>query len=409
MTSDQQPDREPATARSRQHARGPLVGLRVIDMATVVAGPSAARYLADFGATVIKVERPDGGDTARALGFRHPDDGESLWWKQLGRNKFSVALDLKDSTDLATMKTIAACADVLIENFRPGTLERLGLDPPALIAANPRLVVCRVTGFGQTGPYAGRPGFASLAEAMSGFAAMNGEPDGAPLLPPIALTDEVTGLVAAFAVMAAVHGARGQVIDVNLLESMMQLLGPALAALELLGYEQPRLGSGIPYTVPRGTYRAADDRWVAISTSAEPVAQRLLALIGVGGDPRFTTSQQRIDNRTELDRLLGQWVATRPAEQVVAELGSVDAAAAVVLSVAELAQDQHVTARGSFSRLDGTPMPGLVAHYSATPGALRWAGRSLGADTAIVTQAIARGLDPFVAVERREEVFTEPT
>ncbi len=381
---------------------GPLVGLRVVDLATVIAGPSAARYLADFGATVIKVERPDGGDTARKLGFRHPTDGESLWWKQVGRNKYSVAIDLKDPADLEVARQLAARADVLIENFRPGTLERLGLDPPGLIAANPRLVVCRVTGFGQTGPYASRPGFASLAEAMSGFASMNGEPDGGPLLPPIALTDEVTGLVAAFAVMAALHGARGQVIDVNLLESMTQLLGPALAARELLGYDQPRLGSGIPYTVPRGTWQAADGRWVAISTSAEPVAQRLLTLLGLAGDDRFVTSTARIANRVELDELLAAWVADRTAEEVVAELAEVDAAAAIVLSVGELAVDPHVIERGSFVELDGVPMPGLVAHFSATPGALRWAGRPLGGDSATVRDALAAGTDPFVALEETQ-------
>ena len=297
------------------------------------------------------------------------------------------------------MKSLTAAADVLIENFRPGTLERLGLDPSGLIATNPRLVVCRVTGFGQTGPYATRPGFASLAEAMSGFAAMNGEPDGGPLLPPIALTDEVTGLVAAFAVMAALFGGRGQVIDVNLLDSMSQLLGPALAALELLGYDQPRLGSGIPYTVPRGTYEASDGRWVAISTSAEPVAQRLLRLLGLDGDQRFATSEARIANRVELDRLLGAWVHQRDADAVVAELARVDAASAIVLSVGELARDPHVIERGTFAKVEGVPMPGLVARFSGTPGQLRWAGRSLGADTDTVRTALTAGDDPFVALE----------
>ncbi|MEI2638683.1 MAG: CoA transferase [Microthrixaceae bacterium] len=186
----------------------PLVDLRVIDVATVVAGPGCARYLADFGADVIKVERP-GGDTARGLGWKHPEDGDSLWWKILGRNKSSVVLDLKDPDDLEVMRGLCSTADVLVENFRPGTLERLGLDPDDLIAANPKLVVTRVTGFGQDGPYRDRPAFATQAEALSGFAAINGEPAGQPLLPPIALTDEVAAIVAAFATMVALHSECG--------------------------------------------------------------------------------------------------------------------------------------------------------------------------------------------------------
>src|SRR4249919_3328010 len=218
-----------------------LEGLRVIDMATVLAGPGAARYLADFGADVIKVESPD-GDGLRDLGWRDPSDWEGLWWKFVGRGKRSVVLDLKTDDGLAHMRRLVDDADVLVENFRPGTLERLGLAPDDLIARNPGLVVLRVTGFGQDGPYSGRPGFATLAEAMSGFAAINGEADGPPLLPPIALTDEVTAIVAAFATMVAVHSGVGQVVDVNLLESLFQMMGPLPAAYALLGYLQPRLG-----------------------------------------------------------------------------------------------------------------------------------------------------------------------
>ena len=279
----------------------PLADLRVIDLSTVVAGPACARYLADFGADVIKVERPDGGDTTRVLGWRDPRDDVTLWWKLAGRNKRCIALDLKDDGDRDVFLRLCDHADVLVENFRPGTLERLQLGPDVLHARNPRLVVTRVTGFGQDGPYAGRPGFATIAEAMSGFAAINGEAEGGPLLPPIALTDEVTGLVAAFATMVALHAGVGQVVDVNLLESLFQLMGPLIGAHELLGYLQPRLGSGIPYSVPRGTYQCADGHWVAISTSAESVAQRVLDLIGVGDDARFATFAGRVEHRDELD------------------------------------------------------------------------------------------------------------
>jgi crotonobetainyl-CoA:carnitine CoA-transferase CaiB-like acyl-CoA transferase len=372
-------------------AAGPLADLRVIDCSTVLAGPACARYLADFGADVVKVERPDGGDTTRAMGWRDPRDDVTLWWKLAGRNKRCVVLDLKDPGDHARMLELCAGADVLVENFRPGTLERLGLGPEALLAQNPRLVITRITGFGQDGPYAHRPGFATLAEAMSGFAAINGEPEGGPLLPPIALTDEVTALVAAFATMVAVHSGVGQVVDVNLLESLFQLMGPLLSAFGLRGYEQPRLGSGIPYSVPRGTYRTADGHWVAISTSAESVAARVMALIGAGDDPRYATFAGRVEHRAEIDQLVASWVAARPLVEVLGAFEAAEAAAAPVYGMAEIAEDPHYAARGAVVELDGVPMQALVARLSATPGRLRWAGRPLGADTEAVLAELDEG------------------
>src|SRR5689334_9423649 len=296
-----------------------LEGLRVIDIATVFAGPGAARHLGDFGADVIKVEAP-AGDGVRRMGWFPPEGGDSYTWKLLGRNKRAVVLDLKTDSGLNALLRLAADADVLVENFRPGTIERLGIGPDVLLARNPRLVVLRVTGFGQDGPYASKPGFATIAEAMSGFAAINGEPDGAPLLPPIALTDEVTALAGAFAVMVALRerdrSGQGQVVDVNLLESMLQMMSALPSAAAHLGYEQPRLGSGIPYSVPRGTYQCADGRWVAISTSAESVAHRVLTLLGVEGDPRFATFDSRAGHREELDAIVRAWVGSRASDDV---------------------------------------------------------------------------------------------
>ena len=360
---------------------GPLHDLRVVDLATVVAGPGCARYLADFGADVVKVERPGTGDTTRAKGWTHPDDDVTLWWKLAGRNKRSVVADLKDPDDLDRVRRLIATADVLVENFRPGTLERLGLDPVDLIAANPKLVVTRVTGFGQDGPYAQRPGFATLAEAMSGFAAINGEPEGGPLLPPIALTDEVTALTSAFATMVALHSGVGQVVDVNLLESLFQLMGPMMSLWETRGELVPRLGSGIAYSVPRGTYRCGDGQWVAISTSAESVAVRVMDLIGLGGDERFAGFAGRIAHREEIDEVLGAWCADRTLDEVLRVFEEAHAAAAPVYDMAQLAADPHMVERGAVVDLDGTPMQGLVARLSETPGRLRWAGRPLGADT----------------------------
>jgi crotonobetainyl-CoA:carnitine CoA-transferase CaiB-like acyl-CoA transferase len=314
------------------------------------------------------------------MGFLHPD-GDALFFKLLNRNKRHIVLDLKDSHDLDVMRRLCASADVLVENFRPGTLERLGLVPDDLLAANPRLVVTRITGFGQDGPYAHRPGFATIAEAMSGFAALNGEPDGPPLLPPIALTDEVTALAAAFATMVAVHSGVGQVVDVNLLESLFQIMGPLMSAFRLLGYEQPRLGSGIPYSVPRGTYLCRDGHWVAVSTSIDTVARRVMSLIGVGEDPRFASFAGRIEHRDEVDARLRDWIADRTRDEVLAAFEEANAAVAPILDMSEIATDPHYVARDVVVDVEGIPMQGLIARLSATPGAIKWAGRALGADT----------------------------
>jgi crotonobetainyl-CoA:carnitine CoA-transferase CaiB-like acyl-CoA transferase len=384
-----------------------LAGLRVIDMATVLAGPGAARYLADFGADVVKVESP-AGDGLRDLGWRDPRDGEGLWWKFVGRGKRSVVLDLKTDDGLAHVRRLVDDADVLVENFRPGTLERLGLAPDDLLARNSRLVVLRVTGFGQDGPYAGRPGFATLAEAMSGFAAINGEPDGAPLLPPIALTDEIAAVVGAFAVMVALrHRDRtgeGQVIDVNLLESMLQCMGALPSVWAHLGELQPRLGSGIPYTVPRGTYRCSDGVWVAVSTSTETVARRVLGLIGLAGDERFRTFAGRMEHRSELEGTLAEWIAARPSTEVLSSFEAAHAAAAPVYTMADLARDPHVQARGVLVDVDGVVMPGPVARLSRTPGRIASAGRPLGADTDAVLSEEAARAEEAEKRERPEEV-----
>lgn len=369
----------------------PLQDLRVIDASTVLAGPSCARYLADFGADVIKVERPGSGDGTRAMFRRDPSDDVTYFWKLLGRGKRTIVLDLKTDEGRGHMLDLCASADVLVENFRPGTLERLGLGPDVLHERNPDLVITRVTGFGQDGPYAGRAGFATLAEAMSGFASLSGEPDGAPLLPPIALTDEVTGLTAAFATMVAVHSGVGQVVDVNLLESLLQIMGPLVSASAVEGWEQPRLGSGVPYTVPRGTWRCADGGWVAVSTSAESVARRVLDLVGLGDDEDLQTFEGRVAARDRIDARMAEWIGRRTRDDVLAAFEEAHAACAPVYSMNEVLADPHVRARGAVEEVDGTPMQGLVARLSATPGRIRWAGRPLGADTDEVLGELADG------------------
>ena len=358
----------------------PLHGLRVIDLSTLLAGPNCGRYLADFGADVIKIERPDGGDSLRRLAWRDPRDGEGLWWKLVNRNKRTIALDLKSPEDLELLLRLVSDADVLIENFRPGTLERLGLGPDVLLALKPALVITRVTGFGQTGPYRNRPGFATIAESMSGLASISGEPDGQPLLPAIALTDEVTGVVAAFATMVALRSGVGQVVDISLLESLFQLMGPLISLYELTGEVQERLGSGLPYSVPRGTYRCSDGHWVGVSTSSDSVAARVLQLLGVGDDSRFTTFSARMEHREELEAAMTAWCAARTQAEVMDAFTAAEAAIGPVMSMADISADPHYAARQAIANVDGTPMQGLIAHLSATPGVLRWQGRALDAD-----------------------------
>jgi crotonobetainyl-CoA:carnitine CoA-transferase CaiB-like acyl-CoA transferase len=358
----------------------PLSDLRVVDISTVLAGPNCARYLADFGADVIKVERPNTGDSLRGMAWRDPRDGEGLWWKLVNRNKRNIALDFKNEEDLALLRKLLDDAHVLVENFRPGTLERLGLAPEELLKRNPKLVIVRVSGFGQDGPYASRPGFASIAESMAGLAAVSGEPDGPPMLPAIALTDEATGIAAAFATMVALHSGVGQVVDINLLTTVFQIMGPVISLYKLSGQLQPRLGSGLPYSVPRGVYQCNDGKWVGVSASSDSVAARVMTVLGVGDDTRFATFTGRTENRDELEALMVAWCAQRTRDEVVATLAQADAAVGPVFDMADIATDEHYAARQMIETVGTTPMQGLLASLSHTPGVLRWEGRALDAD-----------------------------
>jgi crotonobetainyl-CoA:carnitine CoA-transferase CaiB-like acyl-CoA transferase len=366
---------------NRSSRSTPLSGLRVVDISTVLAGPNCARYLADFGADVIKVERPDGGDSLRNMAWKDPRDGVGLWWKLVNRNKRTIALDLKNEENRKVFMDLVTAADVLVENFRPGTLERLGLGPDLLLAANPKLVITRVSGFGQDGPYAQRPGFASIAEAISGFAAVNGEPDGPPLLPAIALTDELTGVTAAFATMVALHSGTGQVVDVNLLETIFHMMGPVISLYALTGELQPRLGSGLPYTVPRGTYCCSDGEWVGISASSDTVARRVMHILGVDDD-RFSSFEGRVQHRDELEARMREWCAVRTRAEVIAVFEKAEAAIGPVYDMADIAQDEHFAYRHAITIVGDTPMQNLIARLSATPGVLHHEGRPLDADGA---------------------------
>ena len=353
---------------------GPLSDIRVLDISTVLAGPNCARYFADFGADVIKVEKPGAGDSLRGMAWRDPRDGSGLWSKLVNRNKRNIALDLKDATDRDLFLSLLDGAHVLVENFRPGTLERLDLHPDTLIARNPKLVIVRVSGFGQDGPYAKRPGFASIAESMAGLAAVSGEPNGPPMLPAIALTDEVTGITAAFAAMVALHSGVGQVVDVNLLTTIFQMMGPVISLYQLSGELQPRLGSGLPYTVPRGVYQCADGKWVGVSASSDTVAARVMKILGLEHDERFTTFAGRMQHRELLQELMGTWCSTRTRDEVVAIFEQAEAAVGPVFDMADIAGDPHFAARNMIQVVGVTPMQGLIAALSKTPGVLRHEG-----------------------------------
>jgi crotonobetainyl-CoA:carnitine CoA-transferase CaiB-like acyl-CoA transferase len=392
-------------------ARPPLAGLRVVEAATLFAAPLAAMLLGDFGADVIKIEHPARPDPARGHG--PSKDGVGLWFKTLSRNKRLITLSLSSPGGRDAFLQLVERSDVVIENFRPGTLERWRLGPDELFAVNPGVVVARITGFGQSGPYASRPGFGTLAEAMSGFAALNGEPDGPPLLPPLALADGVTAFAAAFAIMAALRArdatGTGQVVDLSLIEPLMTLLGPQLAQYDLLGELQPRTGNRSSHNAPRNVYRTADDRWVAVSASATSIAERVLRLVGradLAAEPWFATGAGRAAHVDEIDQAVASWIAVRPCDEVLAAFERADAAIAPVYDASTVVADPHLQAVEAITavpddELGRVLMTNVVARLSLTPGAIRWPGRAHGADTAEVLAEL--GIGPAALARLRED------
>ncbi len=367
-----------------------LAGIRVLDVATLFAGPLAATLLADFGADVIKIEHPQ-GDPVRSHGAQR--NGVGLWWKMLGRGKKSVTLYLGSPQGQEIFRRMVADADVVIENFRPGTLERWGLGYPELRAINPRLVLARVTAFGQFGPYARRPGFGTLAEAMSGFAAVTGEPDGPPTLPPFGLADGIAALTTAFAIMTALrareHDGHGQQVDLAIIEPILTLLGPQIIAYDQLGELQPRMGNRSSNNAPRNTYRTADGGWVAVSTSAQSVAERVVRLVGRPDfidRPWFASGSERAGHADELDAAVGGWIAQHSTQEVIHAFDDAEAAVAPIYTAADVLADPQFRALGSIislpdDELGQVRMQNILFRLSETPGEIRWTGPPLGAHT----------------------------
>ncbi|HJW49152.1 MAG TPA: CoA transferase [Candidatus Limnocylindria bacterium] len=390
-------------------ARAALAGLKVVEIATLFAGPLAATFLGDLGADVLKIEHPRQPDPARHHG--PSKGGIGLWWKVIGRNKRLATLDLSKAEGQDLFRRIASGADIVIENFRPGTLERWDLGYDRITANNPGLILARVTGFGQFGPYAHRAGFGTLAEAMSGFAALTGEPDGPPTLPPFGLADGVAALALAYGVMAALHArgasGRGQVVDLALIEPLLWLLGPQITAYDQVGEVQPRTGNRSVNNAPRNTYRTADGRWLAVSTSSQSIADRVLRLVGRADlidRPWFATGRGRAEHADELDEVVGAWIAERTAADVSATFEEAQAAIAPIYDVRDVFTDPQYAALGTIAsveddELGAIKMQNQLFRMSETPGRIRWSGRPHGHDTAEVLGEL--GVDPAALAELR--------
>jgi crotonobetainyl-CoA:carnitine CoA-transferase CaiB-like acyl-CoA transferase len=375
-------------------AQGPsaLDGVRVVDLSRLVAGNLTSHVLADHGADVIKVERPGRGDDLRDWRV----EGVSTYWKVYGRNKRSVSLDIKDEVGLRALKALIQTAHALIENFVPGTLERFGLGEAELFRLNPRLVVLRISGWGQTGLFKNKPGFGTMAEAMSGFASMNGFPDRPPVLPPLALADMIAGAFGAFAIAMALRHAertgKGQTIDLSLFEPMLAVMGPEAANYALIGKPTPRRGNRASNAAPRNVYACRDGRFVALSASTQSAAERLFKAMGredLIHDPRFLSNTDRLQNIDALDDLIGDFFAARGRDEILELCGRAGVTVAPLYDMSDLVVDPYVVERECLisvadAEMGRLPMHNVVPRLSETPGAIRRSAPSIGQHNAEV-------------------------
>lgn len=363
----------------------------MLDASTILAGPLCCQILGDFGADVIKIEHPRWGDGMRGHG--PSKNGVPLWWKEVSRNKRAIALDLKAPSGAEVFRRLARKADVVVENFRPGTLERWGLGPDRLREGNAGLVVARLTGFGQTGPYASRAGFGTLAEAMSGFAASTGEADGPPTLPAFGLADSICGIAATSAVLMALRHrdatGRGQDIDLNILLPIMTAVGPGPTEYQQLGIVGNRHGNRSVNNAPRNLYKTADGSWVAVSTSAQRIAERVMALVGhpeVCDEEWFASGHGRAQHVDLLDAYVGDWIGARSRDKVIGAFTEAGAAIAPVYDAKDLTEDPHIRETGMLREIPDDDLGPLLQHnvmwhLSESPGEIRFTGRALGQDT----------------------------
>ena len=371
--------------------KGPLDGVRVLDLTRLIAGNMLTLQLADFGAEVIKIETPGRGDPLRDW----QDGGVPCHWKVYARNKKSLTLNLRQHEAISILLDLAESADVMVENFRPGRLEDMGLGPDTLHGRNSGLVLARISGFGQTGPYRQKPGFGSLVEAMSGFADRNGFPDREPVLPPLALADMIAGLYGAMAVLIAVRevevkGGAGQVIDLSLLEPIFSVLGPEAMTHKVTGKVKQRLGSGSNTSSPRNVYATRDGKWIALSASIQSMAERVFRVIGredMIDDPRFRTNPDRVRHRGQVDEILGAWIKARDRAEVLEIFGKGEVTASPIYDISDIVKDEHFLEREILVDLPDkdlgiAPMHNIIPRLTATPGTFRLPAPELGEHTA---------------------------
>ncbi|MDI3339622.1 MAG: CoA transferase [Sphaerobacter sp.] len=371
-------------------ATRPLAGVRVIEMGSLLAGPFCGQLLADFGAEVIKVEPPGSGDPMRDWG-QHRKDGRSLWWPVIGRNKKSITLNLRVPEGQALARRLAASADILVENFRPGTLERWGLGWDQLSAVNPGLIMVRVSGYGQTGPYRQRAGFGVIGEAMGGLRHVTGDPDRPPPRVGISIGDSLAAIFGALGALVALHhrdvnGGRGQVVDVGIYEAVLALMESTIPEYALTGYVRSRTGAVLPGVAPSNIYPARDGSYVLIAGNADTVFRRLAAAVGHPewpDDPRFATHQARGAHQQELDDRIAAWTRERSPEEILATMHAAGVPAGKVYTAKDMLEDPQYAARENIvwvedPELGPIPMQNVVPRLTATPGAVRWPGPALG-------------------------------
>jgi formyl-CoA transferase len=373
---------------------GPLQGVRVLELGSLIAGPFCAKTLADFGAEVIKVEPPGDGDALRR--WRRMRNGTSLWWQVQSRNKKSITVDLRQAAGQEIVRSLAARADIVIENFRPGALEKWNIGWDALAKANPKLVMVRISGYGQTGPYRERPGFAAIAEAFGGLRYVTGFPDRPPVRPNLSIGDTLASLHGVIGALLALHhvksGGGGQVIDVALYESVFNVMESLLPEYDAQGYVRERSGSALPGIAPSNLYPCRDGSFVLIAGNADSLYQRLMTAIGridLRDDPALAKNDGRAAQMARIDDAIAAWTVQRSQREVLAAMEEAEVPAGRIYSVADIAADPHYAAREMIVDTiagDGEPLrqPGVAPKLSATPGSIRSPAPRLGEHTAEV-------------------------
>lgn len=392
---------------------GPLAGLKVVELGTLIAGPYCARLLAEFGAEVIKVEAPGEGDPLRK--WRKLHEGNSLWWYAQARNKKSVAVNLKDPQGQEVVRRLAAGADILVENFRPGALEKWGLGYEALARDNPRLIMVRLSGFGQTGPYKDRPGFGAIGESMGGMRYITGYPDRAPVRVGISIGDSLAAMFGVIGALMALHhrtqSGQGQVVDVALYEAVFAMMESMLPEYGMGGFVRERSGAALPGIVPSNTYPCRDGRYVVIGANADSIFKRMMRAIGradLADDPALASNDGRVKRTEELDGVIGEWTSRHSLDEVLAVLEKAEVPSGRIYSIADIVADLHYQARGMIERHrlgDGELLlPGLVPKLSRTPGATRWIGPRLGEHTDEVLTALGYDAQRIAALRKSRAV-----